>query len=106
VLLVVQGEFPDERFLSFQRGKVFRVLLDGGKQQAIVRNDGSFAIYDVRVHVIFLSKFGWQCTHSCAQATARMRAPTYTSTRDFTSLRLHQHPYHSDPQLPSNAKGT
>ena len=50
---VVQGEFPDERFLSFQRGKVFRVLLDGGKQQAIVRNDGSFSIYDVRVIVIF-----------------------------------------------------
>ena len=33
--------------MRFQTGKMFRVLLDGGKQQAIVKTDGSFAIYDV-----------------------------------------------------------
>jgi hypothetical protein len=43
----VQGEFPNEQLVTFQTNKVFRVLLDGGKQQAIVKRDGSFAIYDV-----------------------------------------------------------
>lgn len=42
-----QGEFPNEQFVRFQAGKIFRVLLDGGRQQAIVKSDGTFAIYDV-----------------------------------------------------------
>jgi hypothetical protein len=33
--------------VRFQAGKIFRVLLDGGRQQAIVKSDGTFAIYDV-----------------------------------------------------------
>ena len=85
MLLVVQGEFPDERFLSFQRGKVFRVLLDGGKQQAIVRNDGSFSIYDVRVLVVFLSKFGWQ-----ALTPVRKSNRSHACAHIYILLRLHQ----------------
>ncbi len=42
-----QGEFPNEQLVRFQAGKIFRVLLDGGRQQAIVKSDGTFAIYDV-----------------------------------------------------------
>jgi len=33
--------------VRFQAGKIFRVLPDGGRQQAIVKSDGTFAIYDV-----------------------------------------------------------
>jgi hypothetical protein len=90
---VVQGEFPDERFLSFQRGKVFRVLLDGGKQQAIVRNDGSFSIYDVRVIVIFNENLdGKALTPVHKQPLACTRPHTHplasSPACDFTSIRI------------------
>lgn len=47
--------------MQFQQGKVFRVLLNGGVQQAPVRSDGSFAVYDVRegVHTLEVDAPGW-----------------------------------------------
>ena len=60
-VLSSQGEFPNEQLVRFQTGKVFRVLLDGGKQQAIVKGDGSFTIFDVTegIHSLEVDAPGW-----------------------------------------------
>jgi len=56
-----QGEFPNEQLVRAQTDKVFRVILDGGLQQTIVKSDGTFALYDVAegVHILEVDAPGW-----------------------------------------------
>jgi hypothetical protein len=58
---MVQGEFPNEQLVRAQADKVFRVLLDGGRQQAIVKSDGTFILYDVAegIHILEVDAPGW-----------------------------------------------
>mmetsp|Transcript_27842 Transcript_27842/g.56990 ORF Transcript_27842/g.56990 Transcript_27842/m.56990 type:complete len:220 (-) Transcript_27842:403-1062(-) len=57
----VQGTFPNPKFLSVHKGKVLKVLLDGGKWQTPVRIDGSFTLYDVPEgsHLLEVAAPGW-----------------------------------------------
>lgn len=59
--MVVQGEFPNEQLVRAQTDKVFRVLLNGGSKQAIVKSDGTFVLYDVAegVHILEVDAPGW-----------------------------------------------
>ncbi|EKX54339.1 hypothetical protein GUITHDRAFT_149982 [Guillardia theta CCMP2712] len=57
----IEGSFSDEQFRALHKNNILRVMLDGGKQQAIARADGSFTIYDVSegVHSLDVDAPGW-----------------------------------------------
>uniref|UniRef100_A0A7S0F1Z4 ER membrane protein complex subunit 7 beta-sandwich domain-containing protein n=1 Tax=Hanusia phi TaxID=3032 RepID=A0A7S0F1Z4_9CRYP len=57
----IEGMFSDDQFRMLHKHTVLRVMLDGGKQQAIARADGSFTIYDVSegIHSLDVDAPGW-----------------------------------------------
>ncbi|KAJ1492582.1 hypothetical protein T484DRAFT_1770527 [Baffinella frigidus] len=93
----VTGFVSNEQFRKMfkQHGKVLRILLDGGAQQAPVRFDGSFSIYEVAegVHMLDVDAPGFLFDQVRLEVMKHGKGVKVKATSQLEALRSKAFPY-------------